>query len=257
MLIIVIVPYATMLILEIIICHHSNEHLLAHHSQHHHHLLLFFFLFCACVYMCVLCVQVWFTCEWCAYTCHWPTMISECSSLGDISDVLPYTIFEDDSCKLGFPKDHFSCGSININSILHGQKLSQIETILRNNKFSVFCINESKLDNSKDPSCYSINGYNVLAKHRTTHGGGILVYVMDHIACRRLTEIENNTRTLEHIALEVFVQNHCQLSLSSTQLRQNHVYSRFDKYTWKNTSKSAVSFDCHRGPKHGITILFF
>ena len=161
-----------------------NEHLLAHHSQYHHQLLLFFFLFCACVFVfsvCVfvcLCVPWWNIWERCFYTCLWYTLTNSlCSSIGDISDVLPYTSFEDDPSNLGFPKDHFSCGSININSILHGQKLSQIEKILRDNKFSVFCINESKLDNSKDPSCYRINGFNVLAKHRSTHGGGILVYV--------------------------------------------------------------------------------
>ena len=90
---------------------------------------------------------------------------------------------------------------------MHGQRLSQIEAILHKNNFSIFCINESKLDDSKDPACYKINGFNVLARHRTTHGGGILVYIQDHIACRRLTEIENNTHTLEHIALEVFIQN--------------------------------------------------
>ena len=134
-------------------------------------------------------------------------MISECSSLGDIADVLPQSIFEDDPSNLGFPKDHFSCGSININSILHSDKISQIETILRDNNFSVFCINESKLDDSKDQACYKINGYNVLAKSRTTHGGGILVYVQGGIACRRLTELENNTSTLEHIAVEIFLQN--------------------------------------------------
>ena len=155
--------------------------------------------------LCVLCVHVWFIRERCAYTCHISTLTSQCSSLGDISDVVPYTIFEEDPCNLGFPKDHFSCGSININSILHGQRLSQIEAILHKNNFSIFCINESKLDNSKDPACYKINGFNVLARHRTTHGGGILVYIQDHIACRRLTEIENNTHTLEHIALEVFI----------------------------------------------------
>ena len=134
-------------------------------------------------------------------------MSSECSDIGDISDVTPFTIFKDNPSNLEFDKNSFTCGSINLNSILHANRLDQVESILRDNNFSVFCINESKLDDSKDPACYKIDNYIALAKHRTIHGGGIVVYVRDDIACRRLSDLENNTQTLEHVAVEVFVQN--------------------------------------------------
>ena len=103
-------------------------------------------------------------------------MTSECSDIGDISDVTPFTIFKDNPSNLDFDKNSFTCGSINLNSILHANRLDQVQTILRDNNFSVFCINESKLDENKDPACYKIDKYIAYAPlHAFTTDYGIFI----------------------------------------------------------------------------------
>ena len=130
------------------------------------------------------------------------------SDLGEISDLQPYCSFVEDANNLGFNIDNFNCASININSILCQSRLSQIESILKHNNLAIFAIQESRLDSSKDSSCYQIQGYNVLAKCRPTgRGGGLLTYIRSDIAFRQLPNLENNTATLEHIAAEIFIQN--------------------------------------------------
>ena len=62
------------------------------------------------------------------------------SDLGDISnlnDVQPFCNIADDANNLGFDKNHFCCASVNLNSILHGDRLSQIESILKCNNLGV------------------------------------------------------------------------------------------------------------------------
>ena len=130
------------------------------------------------------------------------------SDIGNLSDVQPLCSFIEDANYLGFNNNNFNCASININSILCQSRLSQIETIMKHNNIAIFAIQESKLDSSKHPSCYMIEGYNVIAKNRPIgRGGGLLLYIRGDIAYRHLPNLENNTPCLEHIAAEVFIQN--------------------------------------------------
>ena len=65
------------------------------------------------------------------------------SNLGDISnlnDVQSFCNIADDAKNLGLDKSHLGCASININSILHGDILSQIESILKCNNFEVLAV---------------------------------------------------------------------------------------------------------------------
>ena len=130
------------------------------------------------------------------------------SDIANLSDVQPQCSFIENANCLGFNTNNFNCASININSILCQSRLSQIESIMKHNNLAIFAIQESKLDSSKDPSCYKIEGYNVIAKNRPTgRGGGLLLYIRGDIAFRHLPNLENNTPCLEHIAAEVFIQN--------------------------------------------------
>ena len=134
------------------------------------------------------------------------------SDLGDISnlnDVQPFCNIADDANNLGFDKNHLCCASVNLNSILHGDRLSQIESILKCNNLGVLAVQESKLNNTKHPSTYHIENYSVIAKHRPTggRGGGLLLYLRNDIPFRRLTNLESNSPTLEHICCEIFIQN--------------------------------------------------
>ena len=53
----------------------------------------------------------------------------------------------DDAKNLGLDKSHLCCALININSILHVDILSQIESILKCNNLGVLAVSESKLKN--------------------------------------------------------------------------------------------------------------
>ena len=130
------------------------------------------------------------------------------SDLGSISDLQPLCSFIEDPNNLDFNKDNFNCGSLNVNSVLCQDRLSQIESIMKNNNIAVFAVQESKLDVNKHPSCYKIDGFNVLAKHRPSgRGGGLLLYIRGDIAFRQLSYLENNTTTMEHISAEIYIQN--------------------------------------------------
>ena len=135
------------------------------------------------------------------------------SSLDDelgcnLADVSPFCTFVEDPYNLGFDSSQFSCASININSVLCEDRLCQIESILKSNQLKIFAIQESKLNSSKDPSTYQINDFNCIAKHRPNgRGGGLLLYIHNSIAYRQLVSLENNTSNLEHICVEVFIQN--------------------------------------------------
>ena len=121
------------------------------------------------------------------------------SDIGDISTVTPFCTFKEDYDNLYPAVNSVKIGSMNVNSISHEDRLNQIENIICKNSFSIFCIQESKLDPSKDPSCYHIPGYNVVEKHRNARGGGLLIYLDSCIAFRRLPELESSCPTLEHL----------------------------------------------------------
>ena len=99
-------------------------------------------------------------------------MNSISSDLGDLSDVEPFTSFQEDPNSLGFEKDSFKIGPLNVNSLLCQQRISQVESIMKQNNFSVFCLQEIKISESTSPTCYQIEGFNAYAKPRTSRGGG-------------------------------------------------------------------------------------
>ena len=64
------------------------------------------------------------------------SIVSDCSSLGQLDDVTPFTSFEADPLNLGFQTKQCSFGSLNVNSLLGQDRLHQIELILKSNNFS-------------------------------------------------------------------------------------------------------------------------
>ena len=57
-------------------------------------------------------------------------------------------------------------------------------------QFDIFCINETWLNESVLYSELEVIGYSALSKHRTRHGGGILIYVNDKLDCIRRCDLE-------------------------------------------------------------------
>ena len=131
-------------------------------------------------------------------------MNSIASDLGDLSDTEPFCSFQEDPNNLGFDNDSFKVGSVNINSLLCQQRLSQVECLMKNNNFSVFCLQEIKISDTTSPTCYQIEGFTAFAKPRTSRGGGLISYVRSDLVCRQLSSLESKSETLEHICLEVF-----------------------------------------------------
>ena len=54
------------------------------------------------------------------------SIVSDCSSLGQLDDVTPFTSFEADPLNLGFQTKQCSFGSLNVNSLLGQDRLHQI-----------------------------------------------------------------------------------------------------------------------------------
>ena len=66
--------------------------------------------------------------------------------------------------------------SLNVNSLR--KHIDEIRTMLL---FDVFVINESKIDSTIPDSEINIPGHNIIRKDRNTHGGGVVIYIREHI----------------------------------------------------------------------------
>lgn len=125
------------------------------------------------------------------------------SDLADLCDVQPFTFFYEDANKLDFHKQNLNFGHININSILHGNRLDQLQSILHNGSFSAFAVSETKLSPNISDNCISIPGYSVIRKDRNCHGGGLCLFMRQDICFRRLPHLESEI--FEHICVEAFI----------------------------------------------------
>ena len=73
-------------------------------------------------------------------------------------------------------------GQININSMRN--KFDLLMYIIKN-EIDIFMISETKIDNSFQISQFTMTGYSIpLRLDRTSHGGGILLFVREDIPCR-------------------------------------------------------------------------
>ncbi|XP_062573471.1 uncharacterized protein LOC134235355, partial [Saccostrea cucullata] len=76
----------------------------------------------------------------------------------------------------GLPKG-VTFGHLNVFGLRN--KLDQIKILLRNGKFDIFAITESKLDGNILDAEVQIKGYNLVRRDRNRHGGGVLVYAKE------------------------------------------------------------------------------
>ena len=111
------------------------------------------------------------------------------------------------SLNLGLEQDKLKIASLNINSLLHSDRLQQIEDILKRNNISALCLQETKLCPDTDPSCFTIPNYVAYSNPRTRRGGGVLIFVRSDITSRQLIHLENKTTHLEHVCAEIYVQS--------------------------------------------------
>ena len=72
-------------------------------------------------------------------------------------------------------------------------------------KFHIFLVLDTKLDNSLPNSNFSINGYRMFQRDRNCFGGGLRLYVKHSIACNHLSS-HNKTRDMKVIYLEINIR---------------------------------------------------
>ena len=68
---------------------------------------------------------------------------------------------------------------LNINSLPN--KVDHLKYILRNTPFDIITISESHCDENITDSELHIDGFNIIRKDRSRHGGGIVMYIKDSV----------------------------------------------------------------------------
>ena len=102
--------------------------------------------------------------------------------------------------------------SFNVNSLTHGSRLEELRALCREVNADVICLQETKMDETVSPSVYHLDGYNAEIRNRTIHGGGVAVYIKEHLPYVRMSKLES--KTIEHISIDLIV-NHQKYSINN------------------------------------------
>ena len=102
--------------------------------------------------------------------------------------------------------------SFNVNSLTHGSRLEELGALCREVNADVICLQETKMDDTVSPSVYHLDGYNAEIRNRTIHGGGVAVYIKEHLPYVRMSKLES--KTIEHISIDLIV-NHQKYSINN------------------------------------------
>ncbi|EFP11931.1 hypothetical protein CRE_23222 [Caenorhabditis remanei] len=95
-----------------------------------------------------------------------------------------------------------SIGYANCNSI--SNKLSKLDLLCEYYNFDVFCLSETKLDDSFTDSLLSINdNYSILRKDRNRHGGGVGILIAKHIRFVPV-DLPASSQSAEVCAIDIF-----------------------------------------------------
>ena len=117
--------------------------------------------------------------------------------------------------------------SFNVNSITHGDRIEQLSSLCREINADIICLQETKLDDSISPTLYKLEGFNVETRHRNIHGGGVSVYIKEHIPYVRMSKLES--KTLEHISIDIIV-NHKKYSINNFYRPPNNLSEDKQKF---------------------------
>ena len=133
-------------------------------------------------------------------------------SIASISDLDPKTVSMVDGDFSPINKNLLNIVSFNVNSLTHGSRLEELGALCREVNADVVCLQETKMDESVSPSVYKLDGYNAEIKNRNTHGGGVAVYIKEHLPYVRMNKLES--KTIEHICIDLIV-NHQKYSINN------------------------------------------
>ena len=115
---------------------------------------------------------------------------------------------------------------LNINRLL--PKCDQIEIFCVENKIDVMAINETKLDPQINDSEIQLTGYNIIRKGRIKFGGGVFLYIKNHLNFRVRTDLM--PEQLENIVIEIFKPNSVSIFISTWYRPANSPVELFDSF---------------------------
>ncbi|KAK3087639.1 hypothetical protein FSP39_008683 [Pinctada imbricata] len=88
---------------------------------------------------------------------------------------------------------------LNIRSVRH--KISYLDDLAPD--YDILCITESHLDENVTDSDLVIDGFDIVRRDRTNHGGGILIYVSKNLFFKRLHQLESQNTSSEFVWIEI------------------------------------------------------
>ena len=137
--------------------------------------------------------SITFTCEPCVLN---QLPFAGVEILEDLDDVVIPQQIESFNLSKG---SSLNIAHLNVNGIR--SKLDFIKILLRQEKFDIFCINETKIDSTVTDSVLSIPGYVPYRQDRTAHGGGTLIYASTKLTTNRLRRLSK--KDFEAVWIEI------------------------------------------------------
>ena len=130
-------------------------------------------------------------------------------------------------------------GHININFL--ESKFEARESLIKDT-LDVLVATETKIDESYPPSHFIIEGFGTpLRLDRNKHGGGVLVYIREHLPCK-LIPFENTPKDIEAIFFESTLRNKKWLIMGGYN-RATETTSYFLDHVSKNLDKIMANYD--------------
>ncbi len=83
---------------------------------------------------------------------------------------------------LNLPKKGLKIAHINVRSLRN--KTDEISTLINNEKINVLAVSETLLDHSITDMGVGISGYNIFRSDRNIFGGGVAIYIQNHIPAK-------------------------------------------------------------------------
>lgn len=115
---------------------------------------------------------------------------------------------------------------LNVDRLL--PKCDQIEIFCVENKIDVMAINETKLDAQITDSEIQLTGYHIVRKDRNKFGGGVCLFIKNHLNYKVRTDLM--PEQLECIVIELFKPNSVSIFISTWYRPPNSPVELFDNF---------------------------
>ena len=84
-----------------------------------------------------------------------------------------------DSINLHLPKKGLHIAHVNVNSLAN--KVDEVLNVVQRNNLHVLVITETHLDQTITNGQIELRGYNIIRKDRNRRGGGVAIYIQEHL----------------------------------------------------------------------------